>query len=77
MNQYTILLMRPDYVAEQYGEDTYLAHISAENVQDAQVFAQEEAFRVDDLDTDDGESPDAYLVLLVVEGIHHDIKETS
>lgn len=29
MKPYTVLLLRPDYIAEPYGQDTYLAHVNA------------------------------------------------
>ena len=29
MKNYTVMLMYPDYIAENWGEDTYLAHVEA------------------------------------------------
>jgi hypothetical protein len=31
MYKYTVLLLYPDYLAEPYGQDTYLAHVVEEN----------------------------------------------
>ena len=30
MRPYTVLLLRPDYIAEPYGQDTYMAHVFAD-----------------------------------------------
>jgi len=82
MKTYTILLMRPDYAAYQYGEDTYMTHIEADNVSTAQKKAQAEVWNLDvageDVDdvADRSGNPDDYAVLMVIEGKHMDIKET-
>ena len=47
MNKYTVLLLRPDYIAEDYGLDTYTAHVTADNVASAVVQAQNEVFVLD------------------------------
>lgn len=70
--KYTVLLLRPDYIASDYGQDTYLAWVEAPSVEEAQVLAQREAYRSDVPLDDDGHDesscrPD-YHVLLVVEG---------
>ena len=46
LQPYTVLMIVPDTIAHQYGEDTYLAHINAENVEEAQQVAQAEAMEV-------------------------------
>lgn len=75
MNRYTVLLLRPDYVANTFGQDTYMTHIEAENIAAAQIAAQEEAVFADRADDYDNIHPDDYAVLMVVEGHHLDKKE--
>ena len=70
--KYTVLLLRPDYIASNYGQDTYLAWVEAPSVEEAQVLAQREAYQSDvppDDDSHDESScrPD-YYVLFVAEG---------
>jgi predicted alpha/beta superfamily hydrolase len=47
MSKYTVLLLRPDYLADCYGLDTYTAHVTASNVASAVVQAQTEVFVLD------------------------------
>lgn len=68
---YTVLLLRPDYIASEYGKDTYLAHVMAADRDHAVAVAQASAF-----DADDGEpaekdvvAPD-YYPLLTLAGHH-------
>lgn len=44
---YTVLLLRPDYVADNYGQDTYQAHVTAANVEEAITKGQEQAVEAD------------------------------
>lgn len=41
-SQFTVLLLRPDYIAEPYGQDTYLTTVSAPNALEACRLAQQE-----------------------------------
>lgn len=70
--KYTVLLLRPDYIASDYGQDTYLAWVEADDVAEAQVLAQREAYQSDvppdDDDYDESANRPDYHVLLVVEG---------
>lgn len=78
--KYTVLLLRPDYQADEFGKDTYLAHAEAEDVTWAERYAQNEAMFADHPTASigtlemDGIYPADYAVLLVVEGHHNDIK---
>lgn len=47
MNKYTVLLLRPNYIAADYGLDTYTAHVTADNAVSAVVQAQNEVFVLD------------------------------
>jgi len=49
MNRYTVLLLRPDYVADGFGEDTYLAHVRAETPKAAITLAQQKVAGLDDI----------------------------
>lgn len=72
MNNYTVLLLRPDYIVDVFGQDTYLAHVVANGVEEAQKLAQMEAFEAD-VDQDDrsdfrDDASDDYYVLFVAVG---------
>lgn len=79
MKKFTVLLMRPEYTADNYGEDTYMTHVVAESVAAAQKLAQKEAFGADDCEEEEGYSDNHidYSVLMVIEGHHNDIKEPT
>ena len=72
MNNYTVLLLRPDFIADEFGKDTYLAHVRALNTGDAVKLAQMDAFESDvgqDDRADFGEdASDAYHVLFITIG---------
>lgn len=77
--KYTVLILRPDYVADNYGQDTFLSHVDEPSVEAAEHAARVEALTADQLpserDAEDlPESFDDYYVLLVVEGWHDDLK---
>lgn len=82
MKKYTVLLLRPDYIADDYGQDTYLAHVWAIDVLTAQETAQQEAYRCD-FPVSDAEEHDSisscadYFVLAVFEGHLNDMKEEA
>lgn len=69
LNPYTVLVLRPDYAAQNYGQDTFLTQVAAPTILTAQRLAQREAAEADQLD-----SPQDYHVLLVVEGHHFDLR---
>jgi len=81
LSAYTVLLLRPDYVADTFGHDTFCAHVEAPNVSAAQAAAQREAVVAD---SDAGErlhegyitrEMDNYHVLFVTEGHVQNISE--
>ena len=79
MKKYTALLLRPDYIADEFGKDTYLAHVWGETPVDAGKVAQQAAWDADqipDSDTDGEEgvgSPGDYHVLFMAEGHLNDL----
>lgn len=74
MNQYTVLLLHPDYVANPYGTDTYMTTVIAPDVNAAELEAQKSALYADDLDEKAGAYSNDYVVLAVIAGDHQDIK---
>ena len=69
MKPYTVLLLRPDYFAEPFGQDVYLAHVYARTPREAKRVAQDEV-RLVDGDAVDGED---YHPLFITEGHHQDM----
>lgn len=83
MNNYTVLLLRPDYIASEFGKDTYLAHVVANGVEEAQKLAQAKAWSSDndDAEAEDRDmsydAPDDYHVLFTTIGHHEDLSVGS
>jgi hypothetical protein len=48
MKWYTVILLYPDYVAEEYGHETYMTSIEAESPEDAVVRARLEVNNPDE-----------------------------
>ena len=70
MKRYTVLLLRPDHVADGYGEDTYLAHVRARSPRTAIKRAQRE---VKALDGHDDVHAGDYYPLITMTGHHNDL----
>lgn len=77
MKDYTVLLLRPEYIADAFGQDTYMTHVEAGGVREAQHKAQLEAIH-EDFDSEEieptGQEAD-YAILMVIEGHHMDLKK--
>lgn len=74
--KFTIILNRPDYLANDFGTDTYLAHVEAHSTAMAQEMAQLQASNADcksDAEREDA-NPEDYAVLAVFEGHLEDLK---
>ena len=69
MKKYTVLLLRPDHVADGFGPDTYLAQVEADSADGAVLAAQKEVTEMDDLDL----STTEYHPLITIEGWHDDM----
>lgn len=69
MKDYSVLLLYPDYLAASYGQETYLAHVTAPSAFEATELAKEQVTE----DNEDGD-PDDFFVLLVCEGHIEDLK---
>lgn len=77
MKNFTVLLLYPDYMSDNFGQDTYLAHVKAEDVKGAQRVAQLKLLRNLGKDYAGTVDPNDYAVLMVIEGHHNDIKEPT
>ena len=69
--RYTVILIYPDTVADQYGEDFYWAHVSAADPASALVMARAEALDVSEL-TEDECAPIDFACVACIEGWHYD-----
>lgn len=74
LKKYSVLLLRPDYVAGEFGHDTYYAFITASTITAAVTCAQQHACLADD---EPMESTHDYYVLLVLEGHHKDLSRAG
>lgn len=81
MKKYTVLVLRPDYIASDYGQGTYLAHVEAVDVLTAQEDAQRLAYQADvppdDDDYDESAYRPDYYVLAVFEGYLNNVAEEA
>jgi len=62
MKKFTVLLLYPDYIASQYGEETYLSHVLAMDIQAAVKHARKDAFWDNRPDATDGTDFDVLFV---------------
>lgn len=62
-NLWTVLLLRPDHIASDFGRDTWLSHVTADTAKDAEGIACKEAATADH-----NIHPDDYYVLFVCRG---------
>lgn len=74
MKSYTVLLLYPDYLAESFGHETYLAHVEARSLRAAIKLAQLQARRAQGYVYDESQSSEDFACLLVIKGHHDDIK---
>jgi hypothetical protein len=65
--KFTVVLLRPDYMAEEYGKDIYTACVEADSIEEAMLAAREQVLAADDGAVED---PDDYHVLLIFVGHH-------
>lgn len=77
---YTVILLYPDYVTDNFGQDTFMTSVRAADVQEAQMLAQEEAWEplresYGDPDNNHAVDLDDMFVIATIRGKHSDIKE--
>lgn len=73
---YTVLLLRPDYMADSFGSDTFMTHVVAEGAVEALRLAREEVIKCDHEDVaefHEYHDPTDYVCLLLIAGHHNDI----
>ena len=68
ISNYTVLLLLPDYLASNYGQETYTAWVKAPDVEAAILQAQSEAFRDNPENYEPGNMFEDYFVLAVFPG---------
>jgi hypothetical protein len=72
--KFTVVLMRPNYRADPFGQDCYVARVEAVNTYRAREEAQKEAWNSDNKNLGKTEgAPDDYYPLLVFDG-HPEVK---
>lgn len=75
-DKYSVLMLYPEYMTENFGDESYLAHVVAASVEDAMRMAQEEAYAAGasrwELEDPQGD-PDDFMVLLCVKGHVNDL----
>lgn len=69
MNWYTVILLYPDNVADQFGE-SYVTWLQADTPLQAQTLAREEAAAINEV-----EDPNDFAVVAVFLGDHPNLKE--
>lgn len=69
-HKFTVLLLYPDYIASQYGEETYLAHVKASSAEQATEIAQKQVTKKEDMC--DSNHTD-FFPLMVLSGWHNDL----
>ncbi len=72
MKKYSVLLLYPDYIAENYGEETYLAHVFGINPSTAVVHARIECAESNEIIEDVYDLED-FKVLAMFKGHHVDL----
>ena len=68
MNKYTVILLRSDYIADTFGHDIYIGHVTTSDADNAVLSAQLDVFSADGDIADDHLD---YHPLAVFVG-HHD-----
>lgn len=73
MKDYTVVLLRPDYIAnsavgEGHGLDIYVAAVKADSLKAAEKLAQKQVFKADKKDELEPRSPDDYALCVMFEG---------
>lgn len=66
---YTVVLVRPDYITDEFGRDVYVAHVHARDEYHAIKVAQREVFRADKKDKMEPNAPEDYALTVLFEGI--------
>lgn len=69
MKKWTVILLYPDYMAENYGQKTFMTSVDAETPEAAVAAARKEVSESEDTELQD---PEDMFVIAVIEGEHQD-----
>lgn len=72
LRSWTVLLLYPDYIADNYGQETYLTWVNAHDAGEAERLAQQEAVQTGGHDASDAEN---FAPLFVTLGMHPNLME--
>ena len=72
MNKYTVLVLRPAYIADDYGQDTCQVWVFAPDVPSAELAAQRRVAEMDRLPDDTSEDVESCALGYAVLTVHHD-----
>ena len=70
MKKFTVILLYPDYIEANYGEETFLVYVEADDIDTAKLHGQQMASEL----SEGTQSPPDFLVLAVFSGHLDDIK---
>lgn len=70
---YSVLLLYPDYIADEFGKETYFAWVEAESPEQAVYAAQRMAWIDNTEGEDDLLHPDDFFPLITIQGHHGDL----
>jgi hypothetical protein len=70
MKKWTVILLYPDYMADDYGSETYMTCVRAADPAGAVAKARAEVCAANEVDEDDAED---FFVIAVMRGEHDDV----
>jgi hypothetical protein len=76
MKTYTVILLRPDHATDNYGQDTFMEHVEAEDPARALAEARRLVLEADssgDAEIDESIDPRDYFCIALIEGQHNDL----
>lgn len=74
VRSWTVLLLYPDYLASNYGQETYLAWVNATSAVEAEQLAREEAAQANNYEPEDAAN---FATLFVTLGMHPNMMEVE
>jgi hypothetical protein len=71
---YSVLLLYPDYIADTFGQETYYAHVQADNPAEAIIRAQTNAIDANPEYREECPTGEDFYPLLLLEGKHYGLE---
>ena len=71
--KYTVILLYPDYMSENYGQETYMTCVDAKNPTEAVANARAEISAGGENEQDEEAEPTDFFVIAVIAGDHEDL----